>query len=189
MTATEIRAIETHYRGYRFRSRLEARWAVFFDEMGLEWVYEHEGYEIEGVGPYLPDFEIGEAIVEIKPLSIGRDIKQWQAAQQKCREFTSATDRFAMVLVGTPGDHAVIAWHRDFPKGADVDFAECAKCSGLVCKCYTVAGSERGALIGHVHLCHQQGCNGRQVSQFGHRISGALSKAKSARFEHGETPR
>jgi len=26
-----IKAIETQYRGYRFRSRLEARWAVFFD--------------------------------------------------------------------------------------------------------------------------------------------------------------
>jgi hypothetical protein len=25
------KAIETHYKGYRFRSRLEARWAVFFD--------------------------------------------------------------------------------------------------------------------------------------------------------------
>jgi hypothetical protein len=26
-----IQAIETVYRGHRFRSRLEARWAVFFD--------------------------------------------------------------------------------------------------------------------------------------------------------------
>ncbi len=26
-----IKAIQTKYRGYHFRSRLEARWAVFFD--------------------------------------------------------------------------------------------------------------------------------------------------------------
>ena len=30
-TADLIRPIETEYRGYRFRSRFEARWAVFFD--------------------------------------------------------------------------------------------------------------------------------------------------------------
>lgn len=28
---SEIKAIDTYYKGYRFRSRLEARWAVFFD--------------------------------------------------------------------------------------------------------------------------------------------------------------
>lgn len=30
-----MKAIETRYKGYRFRSRLEARWAVFFDALGL----------------------------------------------------------------------------------------------------------------------------------------------------------
>ena len=41
-----IQAIETKYKGYRFRSRLEARWAVFFDALGIEWEYEKEGYEL-----------------------------------------------------------------------------------------------------------------------------------------------
>lgn len=41
-----IKAIETVYRGYRFRSRLEARWAVFFDALGLEWEYEPEGFDL-----------------------------------------------------------------------------------------------------------------------------------------------
>lgn len=53
----EIKAIETRYAGCRFRSRLEARWAVFFDTLGVRWEYEEEGYEIEGVSTrYLPDF-------------------------------------------------------------------------------------------------------------------------------------
>ena len=52
-----IKAIETRYKGYRFRSRLEARWAVFFDALGLEWQYEAQGFEADGKG-YLPDFEI-----------------------------------------------------------------------------------------------------------------------------------
>ena len=30
------KAIETLYKGYRFRSRLEARWAVFFDASKIE---------------------------------------------------------------------------------------------------------------------------------------------------------
>ena len=41
-----IKAIETEYKGYRFRSRLEARWAVFFDALGLKWDYEPEGFDL-----------------------------------------------------------------------------------------------------------------------------------------------
>lgn len=51
-----IKAIETQYKGYRFRSRLEARWAVFFDALGIEWEYEPEGYDLGEAGWYLPDF-------------------------------------------------------------------------------------------------------------------------------------
>lgn len=51
----EIKAIETEYAGCRFRSRLEARWAVFFDALDIRWQYEVEGYETPE-GRYLPDF-------------------------------------------------------------------------------------------------------------------------------------
>lgn len=51
-----IKAIETAYKGYRFRSRLEARWAVFFDACGVEWLYESQGYELGNGLRYLPDF-------------------------------------------------------------------------------------------------------------------------------------
>jgi hypothetical protein len=50
-----LKAIETQYAGCRFRSRLEARWAVFFDVLGIAWEYEPEGFELPS-GPYLPDF-------------------------------------------------------------------------------------------------------------------------------------
>jgi nucleoside 2-deoxyribosyltransferase len=53
-----IKAIETRYKGYRFRSRLEARWAVFFDALGLEWEYEPEGFDLGDAGWYLPDFRV-----------------------------------------------------------------------------------------------------------------------------------
>ena len=52
-----IKAKETYYDGYRFRSRLEARWAVFFNNIGLEYEYEMEGFDMEKCS-YLPDFYI-----------------------------------------------------------------------------------------------------------------------------------
>ena len=67
-----LTAIETLYAGCRFRSRLEARWAVFFDALGIAWEYEPEGYEITDghTSPirYLPDFYLPdpEVWVEVK---------------------------------------------------------------------------------------------------------------------------
>lgn len=53
----DIKVIPTVYKGINFRSRTEARWAVVFDALGLDWVYEPEGYEFNGT-KYLPDFVI-----------------------------------------------------------------------------------------------------------------------------------
>lgn len=44
-----MKAIETIYNNYHFRSRLEARWAVFFDTLGIEYRYEPEGYDLDGL--------------------------------------------------------------------------------------------------------------------------------------------
>lgn len=65
-----IKAIETQYRGHRFRSRLEARYAVFFDSVGIRWQYELEGFRLPTGGGYLPDFylpDLGGIYLEIKP--------------------------------------------------------------------------------------------------------------------------
>lgn len=51
-----MEAIETEYNGYRFRSRLEARWAVFFDAINAPYNYEPEGFVFEDGTCYLPDF-------------------------------------------------------------------------------------------------------------------------------------
>ena len=63
-----INAIETAYKGYRFRSRLEARWAVFFDALDMRWEYEKEGFDINGTW-YLPDFYLQDisCYAEVKP--------------------------------------------------------------------------------------------------------------------------
>ncbi len=78
-----IKAIETQYRGCKYRSRLEARWAVFFDEAEIRYEYEPEGFDLseiphidqyleEGDRYYLPDFWLPNLHVyaEIKPLLV-----------------------------------------------------------------------------------------------------------------------
>lgn len=64
----EIKAIETVYDGYRFRSRLEAKWAVFFNKAHIKYVYEPEGVELPNGERYLPDFYLPEleTHVEVK---------------------------------------------------------------------------------------------------------------------------
>jgi hypothetical protein len=64
-----LQAIETIYKDYRFRSRLEARWAVFFDAMGIKWEYEIEGFLLDDGTKYLPDFWLPEtqSWLEVKP--------------------------------------------------------------------------------------------------------------------------
>jgi len=67
-----IAAIDTIYKGYRFRSRLEARWALFFDLAEMRWEYEVEPIKVNGEA-YLPDFklavpELREPVyLEVKP--------------------------------------------------------------------------------------------------------------------------
>jgi hypothetical protein len=64
----DIKPIETEYNGYRFRSRLEAKWAVFFDEADIKYEYEPEGFQLEDGSRYLPDFYLPEyrCYVEVK---------------------------------------------------------------------------------------------------------------------------
>jgi hypothetical protein len=63
MTAERIKAKETWYKGVKFRSRTEARWAVFFDHLGIPWQHEPRRYDLPyrldnpaQTRWYLPDF-------------------------------------------------------------------------------------------------------------------------------------
>ena len=69
-----MKAIETRYKGHRFRSRLEARWAVFFDAMGIDYRYEPEGFNLGGLW-YLPDFYLPKEgmWIEVKPGNLTQD--------------------------------------------------------------------------------------------------------------------
>ena len=114
------RAIETNYKGYRFRSRLEARWAVFFDELEIKWVYEPEGYALES-GPYLPDFKVldrnlNPVWIEIKPQS------PTVHEMQKVSDLCAMSGLRGFILSGVPGDESSIYFNGlGFPKKEDSD--------------------------------------------------------------------
>lgn len=61
-----IAAIPTVYRGRQYRSRLEAKWAAFFDLVG--WQHEYEPFDL---GEWSPDFLLPElnALIEVKPIT------------------------------------------------------------------------------------------------------------------------
>lgn len=65
-----LQAIDTVYNDYKFRSRLEARWAIIFDALHIPYEYEKEGYKLEGTW-YLPDFWLPteDCFFEVKSIS------------------------------------------------------------------------------------------------------------------------
>ncbi len=102
-----IKPIETVYKGYRFRSRLEARWAVFFDAARIKWEYEPEGYDCGGI-KYLPDFYLPDldAHVEVK-----RDTEEGMAEIEEKSE--------KAIIWG--GDIKQILILSDIPEGRSID--------------------------------------------------------------------
>jgi hypothetical protein len=65
-----MKAIKTRYKGIEFRSKLEARWAVFFDHYGMRWEYEKQSFRLKNNTAYCPDFYLPElsCYIEVKPL-------------------------------------------------------------------------------------------------------------------------
>lgn len=199
-----MKPIETHYNGYRFRSRLEARWAVFFDAIGVEWEYEKEGYDLGDAGWYLPDFwlprcnSIGDSTwVEVK----SEPFTQYEL--QKCYALSTETDKPCLLLSGMPTTNT---YTHIFPI-AD----------------YVVQNDGVGNLVkhgahcvyGHIYYIYetflrtwsmtwQSMFQDEKITEGGFLVpSGyaiedwscerplrnAIYAARSARFEHGETPK
>lgn len=102
-----IKPIETVYRGYRFRSRLEARWGVCFDALGLEWQYEPEGFDLGESGYYLPDFYLPDdnLWIEVKP-DLNSLRQSTAEAVNKAKAFRDCANSAICVVFGDPVDHA-----------------------------------------------------------------------------------
>lgn len=199
---TEIKPIETEYNGYRFRSRLEARWAVFFDTCGIPYEYEPEGFVLTDGTYYLPDFYLPwyRCYVEIKPnveteIKKGMDmISNLAYEKEKC---------IGMLCTGLPNNNkfsSMLAFY--YLRNA---YGELVKSSDFVCfreGCWWTDddGLEHGTTKHYISLIAAGDYNfndkngdsvpifpGRTLTSYRYDFEGAVEAAKKARFEHGES--
>lgn len=194
MKTTALHPIETIYNGYRFRSRLEARWAVFYDALGVRYEYEKEGFELGGAGRYLPDFWLPglDCWVEIKGAHPSADERRKAAALAEStgkRVFIFAQTDFACPTFdhlaegsGFQGAWGTVFWPERYDDEGDFGAAwgMCSECGAPVldtCQ-YPVCRP----------ITH--GCSGpRTFNSEAPALTSAYLAARQARFEHGETPR
>lgn len=137
------RAIPTTYAGVRFRSRLEADWARYFDEQGIRWAFEAEGFDIDGVA-YLPDFYLPDlrTFCEVKGLLDDeseikvRRLAEWVEDRGRIVVLAEAPAGKRWALV--PADGGPLAWRGELarcPLCGAVQFmdegGECRRCPEL----------------------------------------------------------
>lgn len=179
-----MKAIETIYNGYRFRSRLEARWAVFFDELGIKYQYELEGFKLSDGTLYLPDFYLPDLKfwVEVKGIMTETDEKKLDLFSNDLK-----SDEALWIVGDIPDeDYFKNRFFEDdvfftvlFNFGFDHPYWPC------VCPICGKPGIEfegRGSRI-----CNHDS-DDKGYSYDDERVLNAYRVAKMARFEHGETP-
>lgn len=185
---SEIRPIETLFSGYRFRSRLEARWATFFDALGIQWEYEKEGYDLGDAGWYLPDFWLPQVKMwaEVKPGPFS------EAEKAKAEALAKATGHDLLRLIGIPSTDeisSVTLWPgcRDFTGQYFCPPTEWCAEQGQECELcrypeiinidYALTARHLGEGRFHSFPCGEIFDDTRR----------AVAAARSARFEHGES--
>jgi hypothetical protein len=215
MEIVSIRPIETHFKGYRFRSRLEARWAVFFEALGMQWAYEPEGFVLPDGTHYLPDFRITspQGVLywyEIKPAGITTDAKLEAfaaalaalAGQPPAYEFAAGAE----LLSGDPVDWLLSIKCEDGHWQGGV----CPRCGVLASKfdygtlwdsweayvgCWpcdvntpSQGAAEPGLLAPTRPYKGQLVVLAQDMAAAEARVYAAAHAARAARFEHGESP-
>ncbi len=98
LEVSKMYAIQTKFNAHRYRSRLEARYAVLLQVCGLPFQYEREGFELES-GRYLPDFWLPTK-------GIWLEVKGWVATSKEknqCQCLADDTDRRVVMAFGDPG--------------------------------------------------------------------------------------
>ena len=180
-----IKAIQTVYNGHRFRSRLEARWAVFFDAMGIKYLYESEGFELENGINYLPDFYLinHKCWIEIK------GCEPTETERVKAQLLAKGLGQYVYIFWGGI-EPKVGIWYVDSaeffcPSGLwDNQYAWC-QCPG--CGKLDIQYNGRAARIkcgcGYYALSNDKGYSWDTPE-----LLYAYGSATQARFEHGETP-
>ena len=179
-----MKPIETIYNGYRFRSRLEARWAVYFDALDVKYEYEKEGYDLAETW-YLPDFWLPtiRTWVEIK------GERPTQEEIRKCILLAQATDSEVLMGWRTPGEWDEGQMLSIYPDTPDYDWVNLTGHWWYACKNCGYVGTSFEAKTSRCKCAdwsgtHNQGRNGWTYDTA--RMKAAYDAAHSARFEFGE---
>lgn len=95
----KIEAIATKFDGVQFRSRLEAKWAAFFNLK--EWKWEYEPFDCNG---WIPDFLLldpWQMLVEVKPYTCFEDFEK-NGVVEKIRRAVEGTEHneICILLLG-----------------------------------------------------------------------------------------
>lgn len=181
-----MKAIETTYKGYRFRSRLEARWAVFLDALGAQWSYEHEGFDLNGTW-YLPDFWVDDwdCWIEVK----GKDASDEE--RRKCALLARASNKNVLLLSGDPwtegnkNQYAITLYGREEADQSGTsgwEFGEGRRCAQEI----WLVSDEYGAFT-LKPMPHERDDKYPLSGQSAGSIVTALSAARGAQFEHGKS--
>jgi hypothetical protein len=189
-----MKAIETRYNGYRFRSRLKARWAVFFDTLSVQYEYEKEGYDLGQYGYYLPDFWLPafSSWLEIKPDNMclndeAMKQKYWALAQQTDRVVFLFFACSQIVVTNPDTDPRIHHCGYYFTPDKDFDgmmaFGDCFLCSKITLGHW---GSHQMYCTPQYDFLHCA-TNSQGDGEESPRILRAFEAARSARFEFGET--
>lgn len=192
-----IKPLETKYKGYRFRSRLEARWAIFFDKLGLKFDYEPEGYELEDGKKYLPDFWIHLSTELLPGWGYYVEIKAIEPTiieREKLYLLAKGTGHTVMCFWG---QLSIDDWRVTIYKGQQN--GKCVMTKGIFSADALGFIEEPIRIIDRVivsnfhHLPFGYGWYGweyqqQQYSDKLREIQMAFKAALSARFEHGELP-
>ena len=183
-----MKAIETRYRGYRFRSRTEARWAVFFDKLGLRWDYEEQGYVLPKSGCYLPDFKLILQAEELVYCEVNHSEADDFAHEEinKLREFATQRRCRIILLTGVPDYRAYNQLLPDAPPNAfTAAFFQDYEPFVVTADAYWFQVLELDSRTGRLHFALDERA---LKNAFGRGYLEAVASARAARFEHGESP-
>ena len=172
-----MKALETEYKGCRFRSRLEGRWAAFMDAAGVKWEYEKEGYDLDGLF-YLPDFWLPklESFLEIKPSEPNHE------ETEKASRLAQASGHKVYLFWGTPevpdfgGFHSEGCAHVYEDSGGDYHHVWCE------CQICGFVGIEFDGRSERLNC----GCDKGKADRYNFdstKLKAAYAKARSYRFE------
>jgi len=181
-----MKAIETKYRGYRFRSRTEAKWAVFFETLKFRWEYEPEGFKLS-TGPwYLPDFKfvLPNDVVWFAEVKYAEHEQFDGEAIAKCRGLAIDTGANVVLLNGLPEPriYNAVGPHHSCNSFYGVFFQDYAPYIHVADE-YWFARSQFDSATG----THRFEYDERALRKsFGRLYLEALQASRSARFEFGE---